>query len=315
MGNLRSNYPAGDGTMTTLAIALLTISAFTHAFWNFLSKQRNPSALFFLVASLVASLVLSPVLFIYRVGLIAIPSSVWGLILFTGAAQASYYIFLAGAYRRGDLSHAYPMARSLPVVLVAMVSLALGRGAQIQPMAYAGLVLVAGGCILLPLPSFRNINMRQYLQSWVLYAVLAAACITAYTLLDDQSLHILRPLEGTVLTDLDWSLLYLELETLSLTIFLGGILLVFRQARGEMQHTMTALINAGWVGLVITVTYGLVLLAMGNVKNVSYVSAFRQLGIPISAGLGLLLRKEAAYPPKLVGIGIVMAGLILVAIG
>jgi drug/metabolite transporter (DMT)-like permease len=301
--------------MTLFALGLVTISAFSHAFWNFLSKCQNPSAASFLMASVTASVVLIPLLLIFRDGLTAIPISVWGLILATGTAQALYYIFLAGAYRTGDLSHAYPLARSLPVVLVALVSLALGRGSQIHPLAYAGFAAVTAGCILLPLPKFSDIHLRQYRHKWVLFALLAAACITSYTLLDDQSLRILRSLPEPSLTNLDWSLLFLELETISLTIFLAGMLLAYSPERRVLfQADGSAWRYAGFMGLVITATYGLVLLAMGYVSNVSYVSAFRQLSIPIGAALGMLVRKEAAYPPKLVGIGIVVIGLILVAV-
>lgn len=62
-------------------------------------------------------------------------------------------------------------------------------------------------------------------------------------------------------------------------------------------------------------TYGLVLAAMAYVSNVSYVAAFRQLSIPIGAVLGLTLQNEPRYRPKLLGIGIVSVGLVLVGIG
>lgn len=302
--------------MTLFAFALVTVSAFTHAFWNFLSKRQNPSAAFFLMASVTASIVLTPLLFIFRDGLAAIPASVWGLIVATGAAQAFYYIFLAGAYRTGDLSHAYPLARSLTVVFVALVSLALGRGNQIHSLAYIGFTAVAAGCILLPLPKFSDFHLLQYRHKWVLFALLAAVCITCYTLLDDQSLRTLRSLPNLSLSNLDWSLLFLELETISLTIFLAGMLLVYAPERRVFrQADGSAWLYAGLMGLIITATYGLILLALAYVSNVSYISAFRQLSIPIGAALGILVRKEAAYLPKLVGIGVVVVGLILVAVG
>ncbi len=302
--------------MTFLAFVLVTISAFTHAFWNFLSKRQNPPAAFFLMASLAAVVIFSPVLYFFRDGLTVIPTVVWGLIAVTGAVQAIYYIFLAGAYRTGDLSHAYPLARSLPVVLVALVSVLLGRGEQIRPLAYVGFVAVTAGCILLPLPSFSDLRLSHYRRSWVLFALLAAVCITGYTLLDDQSLRMLRSLPETPLSNLSWSLLFVELETISLSAFLTIFLLfwaherqVLMQAHGP-EWRMAAL-----MGFIITATYGLVLLAMAYVNNVSYVSAFRQLSIPIGAALGILVRKEAATPPKLAGIGLVVVGLGLAAVG
>lgn len=301
--------------MTLFALSLVTISAFTHAFWNFLSKRQSSSAAFFLMASLTSSVILLPFLYIFRSGLAAIPISVWGLIVATGAAQALYYIFLAGAYLTGDLSYAYPLARSLPVVLVATFSVALGRGDQIHPLAYFGFAAVTAGCILLPLPKFNDIHLRHYRHKWVLFALLAAVCITGYTLLDDQSLRILRVLPGIPLSNIGWTLLFGELEGISISVFLAIFILGWgRERRVLMQASRFDWGMAARVGLIITTTYGLVLLAMAYVSNVSYVFAFRQLSIPIGAALGILVRKEPAYRPKLVGIGIVVVGLILVAV-
>ena len=301
--------------MTLIALLLVTVSAFTHAFWNFLSKRQNSSSAFFLMASVTASAILLPLLFIFRDGLAAIPFSVWGLIAATGAAQALYYIFLAGAYRTGDLSHAYPLARSIPVVLVALVSLVLGRGDQIRPLAYFGFAAVTAGCILLPMPKFSDIHHRHYRHQWVLFALLAAVCITGYTLFDDQSLRILRLLPAAPLSNIGWTLLFGELEGISISLFLAAYIFCRAPERRVLrQASRSDWWTAALTGFIITATYGLILLAMAYVSNVSYVLAFRQMSIPIGAALGMLVRKEALYPPKLVGIGVVVAGLILVAV-
>lgn len=302
--------------MTLLAFTLVTVSAFTHAFWNFLSKRKTPQAAFFLMATIASAVILSPILVIFRKGLTAIPPAVWGLIAATGAVQAVYYIFLAAAYRTGDLSHSYPLARSLPVVFVALVSVALGRGDQIQPLAYVGFAAVTAGCILLPMPNFSDLHLRHYRHKWVLFALLAAVCTTGYTLLDDQSLRMLRSLPEMPLSNLGWALLFGELEAISISVFFTVFLLswapehrVLMQARGPEWKT------AAMMGIIITATYGLVLLSMAYVSNVSYVFAFRQLSIPIGAALGMLVHKETASRPKLAGIALVVAGLFLAAIG
>jgi drug/metabolite transporter (DMT)-like permease len=302
--------------LTLFALLLVTVSAFTHAFWNFLGKQRNPPAAFFLMASLAAIVIFSPVLFFFGKGLLIIPPVVWGFIAITGGVQAVYYIFLAAAYRTGDLSLAYPLARAMPVVFVAFVSVILGRGSQIHPLVYVGFVGVSFGCILLPMPRLGDINLRHFRRKWVLFALLASFCITAYTLLDDQSLRLLRLLPDSGLSNLGWSLLFLELESISICIFLSTFLLVWKPERGALlQASVGDWRSAALMGAIITGTYGLVLLAMAYVSNVSYVSAFRQLSIPIGAALGILIRKEAASPPKLAGIALVVLGLTLTALG
>jgi drug/metabolite transporter (DMT)-like permease len=302
--------------MTTFALLLVGLSAFLHAFWNFLSKRRHPTATFFLMASITASMIYLPILYVFRAGLPRIPATVWILIVITGAVQAVYYVFLATAYRNGDLSHAYPLARSLPVVLVALVSVLLGRGAQIEPLAYAGFAVVTAGCLILPLPGFLDLSLRPYRQTWVIFALLAAFCITAYTLIDDQVLRTLRSLPEAGLSNLGWALLFGELETISLTLFMLVFVLSWKPERERLLHARWAdWGRSALMGIIITATYALVLLAMAYVRNVSYVFAFRQLSIPIGAALGMLVRREPAYAPKLAGIGLVVAGLVLVAVG
>jgi drug/metabolite transporter (DMT)-like permease len=112
--------------MTPSAIALVTVSAFTHAFWNLLGKRQNSSSAFFLIASAAASVGLLPLLAYYGHALPRVPGSVWLLIMATGVFQTIYYVGLAAAYRHGDMSVAYPLVRALPPVVIAAISLALG---------------------------------------------------------------------------------------------------------------------------------------------------------------------------------------------
>ena len=68
-------------------------------------------------------------------------------------------------------------------------------------------------------------------------------------------------------------------------------------------------------GIGICGTYALVLISLAFVKNVSYVVAFRQLSIPLGAGLGIMIMGESPCKPKIVGVGIMFIGLLLVGIG
>jgi uncharacterized membrane protein len=58
----------------------------------------------------------------------------------------------------------------------------------------------------------------------------------------------------------------------------------------------------------------LVLAAMTLSSSVSYVVAFRQLSIPLGALIGMTLQNEPRHLPRMVGVGIVSLGLIVVAI-
>ncbi len=287
-----------------------------HAGWNFISQRRSPSLAFFFVTAVFAALTISPILIIHRTVLQGVPTAVWLLVLATGIAQLVYFFGLAGAYRRGDISLAYPLARALPVLLVAVISLRWGNGGQIGPLGLLGMALITIGCIILPLRHWQQFSLHAYRDAVVLMAVVAAIGTTGYTLIDDEALRQLRaalPLSTTQIT-----LLFMALQTSSTAVMLGLATLLFPTERGQLGqiwHNRALLRTSLVTGVVIMATYGLVLAAMAYVSNVSYVAAFRQLSIPIGALLGLTLQQEPRYRPKLLGIGIVSIGLVLVGIG
>jgi drug/metabolite transporter (DMT)-like permease len=302
--------------MTQTAVTLITISAFTHAFWNFLGKRRRPSLAFFLLANSTAALVLSPLLFIYRQALAEIPISVWLLVAAAGVFQTTYFVGLAGAYRHGDMSLAYPLARALPGVFVAMLNIVFGKGNQIGVLGIAGMLLVTAGCLILPLTRFGTLHLRDYLTSVSLFALVAAVGTTGYTLIDDEALRQMRSFGEIRISATEVALLYITLEAISIVMISGAYAMSNRMERRTLTELwQTNLGYAGITGIIIIATYCLVLVSMAHVTNVSYVAAFRQFSIPIGAILGMTLQGEPRHQPKLIGIGTVFAGLTMVAFG
>ncbi|MPN49957.1 hypothetical protein SDC9_197581 [bioreactor metagenome] len=54
---------------------------------------------------------------------------------------------------------------------------------------------------------------------------------------------------------------------------------------------------------------------MNFVTNVSYIQAFRQLSLPLGFVAGVMILKERSGAPKLAGVAMIVAGLLLVALG
>ncbi len=302
--------------MTLTAILLLLCSAFTHAGWNLLGKKEHPSAAFFLLANFFGTLYLLPVIFCYWDKIMLFPPLVWWLLTLTGFFLAIYFWGLSGAYRAGDLSLAYPVARSSPVIVVTFVTLVLGEGHLIGRWAIVGILLVVGGCFLLPLKNFRDRGWRHYPTLCYLLALLAALGTAGYTIVDDRALAILRSLPGQAFTPAQAAISYLLFLSVSATLWLGLIVLLAPGQRRLLKKTaVSSRKPAALTGLGIHFTYGLVLTSMAYVTNVSYVAAFRQLSVVIGAILGFTILKEPAYPPKLLGVIIIFAGLVMVALG
>ncbi len=302
--------------MSPLAIALVLLSAFLHAGWNLLSKHRNSSASFFLVASLAGALLLSPSLVLYSGTLLQISPHLRILLLITGLFQALYYTALAGAYRAGDISIAYPISRSVPVILVFIVTMILGRGEQISRLLAAGIFLVVSGCFLIPLRRFTDFHLKNYLNPTCGLALLAAAGVAGYSVIDDEALHQLRTDTDMMIGNTRLTILYTCLEALASALWLFLFAVLRRKGRSDLGRVLrNNIVHAAVAGVVIHLTYLIVLVSLAFASNVTYVVAFRQISIPLGAMLGILVLKETPYPPKLAGVGIMCIGLMMVAVG
>ncbi len=178
-----------------------------------------------------------------------------------------------------------------------------------------GILAVVIGCLLLPQRSLRHLQLRNYLSACTLLAGVAAIGTTGYTLIDNQVLFDLLSVPGIALSRVEIAFFYLALDSVFIAVVMGGYILCSRPERVELtkiwqKSRMVAVIT----GLLIMGTYGLVLTAMAYATNVSYIAAFRQLSIPLGAILGILVQKEPAYPTKLASIGVIFAGLLLIAL-
>lgn len=301
--------------MTPAAILLVTISAFAHASWNLLGKRQNPSTAFFFLASAFATLCLAPILFIYRDLFTLLPARVWVWVVLTSLFEALYYIGLAGAYRHGDLSVAYPLVRAIPVVLVAVLTALLSLGRPLSPLGIGGILLVVAGCLLLPLRSLRQLRPDKTQLVCYLLACLAALGTTGYTLVDNQALVDLRIAPGINLSRPEIAFFYLALASLSIALSIGLVTFFSPSQRAELAEAWQSRRRVAFVtGLLIVGTYGLVLVAMGYANNVSYIAAFRQLSIPLGATLGILVQHEQVYPAKITSISLIFVGLVLVVL-
>lgn len=297
--------------MSFIAVALLILSALIHAWWNLISKRSLPTSGFFLIANTIGAAVCLPWVVIHWSSVFRIPAPVWALIAVTGFFQAVYLSSLAAAYRHGDLSIAYPIARSLPVVLVPLVAFGLGRGEHLSAWFLTGAALVLAGSFLVPMEGFSRLHPRILLSRSFLMAVCAALGTAGYSLVDDQALRIIREALTAGRNSLPLTMVYLFFEVLCCSAWLFLLNLSGRRKAANSVPLRTA----AMAGVGMNLAYSLVLLAMAYARDVSYIVAFRQVSILVGAGLGILVLKEAAGRLKLTGIGLLFVGLILVSLG
>lgn len=302
--------------MSPTAIILIIISAGMHAAWNLRSKSRSPSPMFFLATCVWTVIIFSPVVIHHADKLPAITTDVWKLLIATSFAQAVYFIGLGAAYRAGDMSIAYPLARSSPVIVVTFVSLVLGRGDQISSLCVAGIVLVVAGCFILPMRRFNDFRLSNYMNVCCLMALLAAFGTAGYSIIDDEALRRMRDSTGGAFDNVSAPMVYIVLQAATTSSWLGLFMLIYPGQRGEFAAIMRRnKRHAAVMAVMICVTYSLVLASMAFAKDVSYVVGFRQLSIPIGAMLGVWILREPCPKPKMIGIAVLLAGLVMVAVG
>jgi drug/metabolite transporter (DMT)-like permease len=302
--------------MTFFAAALLLASAVIHVGWNLIGKRRHPSAAFLLVANTLGFLCLTPVLVLYRHAVAAFPLRVWLWLVVTGLFQALYYAALARAYRSGDMSVVYPLARSGAVVFVVLLNALLGRGGQLTGLALGGIALVVMGSFLLPMRRLGDMRLASYLEPSTALALLAALGTTGYSIVDDGALRVLRTAPGLPVGPLVVTALYSFFEGVSSSLWLAFVVVARKQGRADLREVWrTQMRHAGLAGIGIYAAYTLVLVSMAFVSNVSYVVAFRQLSVPLGAVAGVLILHDPPYLPKLVGVAIMFVGLVFVGLG
>jgi drug/metabolite transporter (DMT)-like permease len=130
--------------VSPLVFAVVLAAAGLHAAWNALVKQGGDPFLRLAVVILTGSLVCLPLLPFVAPP----PAAAWPWLLGSVTIHIAYDSFLCLAYRRGDLSLAYPVARGIAPPLVA-VSGFLFAGERLSPAGLAAVAVVSAGILLL----------------------------------------------------------------------------------------------------------------------------------------------------------------------
>ncbi|WP_445401938.1 hypothetical protein [Zobellella sp. An-6] len=296
--------------MSPLALLLVLSSAALHALWNLLGKRVSPGYGFFWLANLTQCLLLLP----FGLWMLGREQGLafWGWLLASGLCQNLYMAALAAAYRQGDLSLAYPLARALPMLLVGVGGLALGQ--VISPAAGVGMALVLAGCLLLPVLSLRHWRPGLYWTPGCALALLAALGTSGYSLIDAHAIGLLRDGLDGLHGRQSLAIYYLWLQVMAVLFTSLPLLLWPRFRAGLAATARSAARPAMLTGIMMGLTYGLVLWAFALASQVSYVVALRQLSIPLGVLLGICWLGESHRGGKLPGAALILGGLTLVAL-
>lgn len=270
-------------------VILLLIAALVHASWNALVKISGDR--FFTMATVMgaASIVLLPVLPIVD---FPEPESLPFLFL-SVLLHLGYYGVLILAYRHGDLSMVYPIARGSAPVMVALGAF-LFAGQTLSPFGITGLLVASGGMCLFAFE--RGLPDREFLKP-MLIATAVGLSIAAYTVVDGLGLRR---------TPDPWD--YIVWLT-----FIDGLPLmiwafVFR------FNNYTIFLQANWKkstfgGILSFVAYALVLYVLST-GSMAHVSALRETSVLFAVILGAVTLHEKFGAVRWIGTIAIVGGVI-----
>lgn len=278
-----------------LVVALVFAAALAHAAWNLTIKRAGTSGVLFLwLTFVVGSVIFAPI------GVITLRDSAveWlPLAAVSGALQVGYFLLLQHAYSQGDVSVVYPLARGTgPLLSVVLAIILLGERPGI--LALIGAAVVVAGVVTIGLAGGRGGATVN--RPGVLWGLAVGVAIAGYTLWDANAVIN----GGMPPLGYYWAIV-------------AGVLLltpVALRQRAEAlptirQHWAAALI----VGVLCPLAYVLILMAV-QLAPVSVIAPAREVSVVLVSLVGWLWFKEKHPVQRLIGAGVVLLGVALLAV-
>lgn len=275
------------------AALLVLVAALLHASWNAFVKLTGERLL-----ALAAITGTGAVLALCALPWVPPPEpESWPYLAASVVLHGFYQMFLFFAYRFGDLSHAYPIARGIAPLLVALLSAGLAGEVPSAPQA-AGLAFVSLG-----------IGSLAFAHGWptgagargVQYALLTGVMISGYTVMDGQGSR----LAGSAYSYIVWQFL---LNGLPVPI----AALVLRRRR--IPDFLRA---SGWSaalgGLMSTLAYAIVIWAMSR-GAMAHVSSLRETSVIFAAIIGTRMLGEPFGARRVIAAAVVAGGMIALSL-
>jgi len=161
--------------VTPYLFLLVLLAAFLHASWNLVVKVTEDRVLAMYVLQVLMGFMGIAMLLVFPFPQhAALPFAIA-----SGVLHTSYNLFLARAYRHGDLSLVYPVARGT-APLITLVATHLFTTDIISPQATAGVIVLILGIWLIALSG----NVWRQDKLTFVYALITSCFIGVYTVVD-----------------------------------------------------------------------------------------------------------------------------------
>ncbi len=273
--------------MDPFVIAIVALSALLHVAWNVRLKTAGEPLRAATVGMLAATVGIVPigVAAWWVAGAPALPVAGIALGLTSGIIEAGYFVLLSAAYRRGDLSVVYPIARGTAPLLAVAIGVGL-FGERLGLAGTIGVVALLAGFLVLQRP-WRALGGRGLgggptgarFDPAIAFALATGVTIATYTALDRLGTRLIDPLPYAAIL---WVTTSAAL-VVWVRLVAGGD--VFAGGRGEVRSAAIG----GWLTLG---AYVLILWAL-SVAPLSGVAPLRESATVFAAAWGSVRLGEA----------------------
>jgi drug/metabolite transporter (DMT)-like permease len=274
--------------VSTTVLLIVLLAALLHALWNALVKTSGDRAI---TLGLVATGHCLPALALLP--FVPIPAAeAFPFIIASTVIHWAYYYGLNIAYRFGDLSLIYPIARGTAPVMVALGAM-VWADESLSLWAWIGILTVSAGIMVLA--AIRHADKRG-----IAAALVTSAVIAAYSVVDGIGIRVSGAPIGYVV--------WLFAAEIFVAVFV--IATRFNRARKIGQRSLVLGLTGG---LISGLAYGLALFAK-TLAPIGIVSAVRETSVIFAALIGVIWLREGPANRRLIAAFVVALGVMILAL-
>lgn len=287
--------------MTISVLLLVILSAFIHAYWNYLAKTVPSGAPFVWLLAVVMSVLLLPgaVIYVAIYGFDCTFENV-AILAITGVLHLVYFLVLQQGYRVSDLSVVYPLARGSGPVF-STIGAVLFLSETVSVWSVAGLATVVAGVLLISGFGQRQTGDASRRRAGIWYGIFTGILIACYTVWDGYAVknralapilieYCSHPIRVAVLAPVGWR---------------------------QWPAVRALWVAHRWkiivIGAISPLAFIMVLYAM-KTAPIHYVAPVREMSIVFGVIFGAKLLTEENFKPRLVGSLLILAGIVLLSV-
>ena len=268
----------------------IILAAFLHAVWNAMVKNEDNKYL--AVTAIVLGHVPISVLIILLTPIPSVESIPF--IILSALLHIGYEWYLLSAYRFGDLTKVYPIARGTAPILITIVSL-IFLGVALSNFEIFGIIIISLGILSLSLQGAEGIKNR----SAVIYALVTGFFIMGYSITDGYGARV----SNSFLSYMGWSFI------LNATIF--PIILKINNKSEIITKTFKEGKKIFFIGGTLSyIVYGIVIWGFTQAP-IALITALRETSIIFALLIGTFFLKEKLTLLKVIATFVIFFGVAL----